>query len=148
MLPKECGLFGICGQELVTTTKYQQSNQELIYNCLHNLQHRGQDSFGYSYQFGNRLLTHHYSGLVEMNKIIKINSFSKLNLIGHLRYMTSGKSSDEALNIQPFVSQQGFTISHNGNSKNTELLHKSLMSLTPNLSQAELDELKDRNHDT
>lgn len=139
MLPKECGLFGICSQEFDVT--------ELTYNSLCKLQHRGQDSFGYSYYFEEKMITHHNSGLIEKDKI-NLEKHSTLNLIGHLRYKTSGKTSDEALNIQPFVSSQGFAISHNGNIKNTELLHKSLLSLNPKLNESELKELQERNHDT
>lgn len=147
MLPKECGLFGICGQELKITKQNKQTNQELIYNCLSKLQHRGQDSFGYSYKSKDTTITQHYNGLVELDKIDGINDITDLNLIGHLRYITSGKSEDMS-NIQPFISEQGFMISHNGNIKNTQLLHKSLISLNLKLSDIELAKLIDKNHDT
>lgn len=147
MLPIECGLFGICGQGL---KNMKENTNHLIYDSLNKLQHRGQDSYGYSYiSNNNQLITEHHTKLVDIEKITEsINDINNLSLIGHLRYMTSGKSSNEMDNIQPFISKDGYSISHNGNIKNTELLHQTLLTLSPKLSEQELAELVERNHDT
>jgi len=160
MLPIECGLFGICSQndsDIILKTTLE---------SLQKLQHRGQDSFGISYfNTNHELITAKYIGLVEQNydKCMKDNygqiesinypqyGYSNIvNIIGHLRYKTSGKqTTDEYQNIQPFNnSSSKYSIAHNGNIKNTELLHKTLMSLCPNITDEEAVELKQRNHDT
>ena len=145
MLPIECGLFGICGQKLTG------DNHQLITDGLSKLQHRGQDSYGYSYYDPQTksIIVNHLMGLVNHLKIDeRVNKISQLTLTGHLRYKTSGKTGADELNIQPFMSNDKYTICHNGNIKETELLHKTLLSLNPKLSKKELKELVERHHDT
>jgi amidophosphoribosyltransferase len=145
MLPIECGLFGICGQKLVG------NNHQLITDALSKLQHRGQDSYGYSYYEpqSKSITVNHLMGLVNHLEIDeRVNKISELSLTGHLRYKTSGKKGADELNIQPFMSKYGYTICHNGNIKETELLHKMLLSLNPNLLEEEMNELVERQHDT
>lgn len=161
LLPIECGLFGICGQSLTTSETYDGNNIKLIYDCMSKLQHRGQDSYGYTYDN----LTYHQVGLVDISKLSQsLNILQNFTLIGHLRYVTSGKSSkDDNANIQPFSGKilkhvelkpkpkafhYNIDIAHNGNIKNTHSLHDILIQLNPTISTGELDELKERNHDT
>ena len=162
MLPIECGLFGICGQNFGT----QKQLLNLVLKSLQKLQHRGQDSFGISYlNKKHKLVISKYIGTVidSIDKVTEQNhnnfepqSYSKyglmnvMTMIGHLRYKTSGKKSNNIYqNIQPFVSHDGsYSIAHNGNIKNTSLLHQTLMELNPQISKEEQDELRQRNHDT
>lgn len=160
MLPIECGLFGICCQGDANSILKQSLNS------LQKLQHRGQDSFGISYHNKNKdLIVNKYVGVVSdnINNCIEENkdnilsiSYPKygyhniVNMIGHLRYKTSGKVTDnEYENIQPFLNtSKNYSIAHNGNIKNTELLHHTLMELKPKLEESDIQKLKERNHDT
>lgn len=155
MLPIECGLFGICSQNMEKTDSYDGDNTNIIFNSLSKLQHRGQDSYGYSYIKEDTMITKKHLGLVNLTKIEEnadLNQISNLALIGHLRYVTSGKSSiNEADNIQPFtgkITDYNFSLAHNGNIKNTESLERTLLKLNPDVPKPELEQLKQRNHDS
>ena len=101
-------------------------NVNINFNCFLNslakLQNRGHDSFGYSYidNNNNNILVCSENGLVkdylEKHKKTQINS----NLIlGHLRYITSGKNStNNTYHHQPIISNCKFgdySLVFNGN---------------------------------
>lgn len=92
----------------------------LLYEILFNLQHRGQDSSGFiTYDSKNKKIykTHNF-GLVE-NNLSQVSMFQGNIGIGHVRYPTQGSISDNE--IQPFYKSvfNGISLSHNGNITNT-----------------------------
>lgn len=98
---------------------------------MNALQHRGQEGAGISFFNGEKFDRIVVKGLVK--ELFSIPDILKLenstNIIGHIRYSTTG--SDDISNIQPFVSKtiDGKTISlaHNGNITNAFEIRNSLM---------------------
>lgn len=113
-----CGLFGIWGHEEAVY---------LTHLGLYALQHRGQESAGIASTDGTVLKRHAGLGLV--NQVFDQRSLERIRArvaIGHVRYSTTGSSSNP--NTQPLMF--GFAggqvaIAHNGNLINAALLrHK------------------------
>mgnify|MGYP001161124799 FL=1 len=113
-----CGIIGVVGQ---TGTHVNQ----LIYDGLTVLQHRGQDAAGIVTEFEGRFHLRKKTGLV---KDVFLEKHMKQLLghvgIGHVRYPTAGSSS--AAEAQPFYvnSPYGISLAHNGNLTNVEELKK------------------------
>jgi amidophosphoribosyltransferase len=113
-----CGIVGI--------VSYGAVNQ-LIYDALTVLQHRGQDAAGIMTCEGSKLWLRKDNGLVRdvfhMRHMLTLRG----NMgIGHVRYPTAGcESSAEA---QPFYvnSPYGIALAHNGNLTNAEELKRNL----------------------
>jgi len=109
-----CGIVGIVGRSPVN---------QLLYDALTLLQHRGQDAAGIVTSDGNKFHLRKGNGLV--SDVFGIENMSQLlgNMgIGHVRYPTAGCSS--AAEAQPFYvnSPYGIAMAHNGNLTNaTEL---------------------------
>lgn len=113
-----CGIIGIVGKQFVN---------QMIYDGLTVLQHRGQDAAG--------MMTHHQRRfyLRKSNGLVRdvFHTRHMLNLkgnigIGHVRYPTDGHfSTTEA---QPFYvnSPYGISLAHNGNLTNGESLKHEL----------------------
>jgi len=113
-----CGIIGIVGTSYVN---------QLIYDGLTMLQHRGQDAAGIVTCENNRLYLRKDIGLVR--DVFSTNHMTQLrgNMgIGHVRYPTAGCSS--SAEAQPFYvnSPFGITLAHNGNLTNAEFLKKDL----------------------
>lgn len=122
-----CGIVGILATH---------SANQLLYDGLSVLQHRGQDAAG--------IMTADLEGRLHLRKdngMVK-DVFSQANMqelegrvgIGHVRYPTAGSSS--SAESQPFYvnSPHGISLAHNGNLTNvdelrTELLEKDLRYL-------------------
>lgn len=124
-LKEECGVFGILDPSL-------ESVANSIYYGLCALQHRGQESAGIavcntSGPLGN-LVCHKSMGLV--NDIFTPDKLSELsgNIgIGHVRYSTTGESSEK--NAQPIAINYfkgTLALVHNGNLTNVEELKDQL----------------------
>ncbi|MGB2986912.1 MAG: amidophosphoribosyltransferase [Phycisphaerae bacterium] len=112
-----CGLFGIWGHEDAVY---------LTHLALYALQHRGQESAGIVSTDGEHLLRHARLGLV--NQVFDQRSLEQIrarNAIGHVRYSTTGSSTEG--NTQPllfsFAGGQ-VAIAHNGNLINAALLRR------------------------
>ena len=113
-----CGIVGIVGKQFVN---------QLIFDGLTILQHRGQDAAGMMTYHDRRLYLRKSNGLVRD----VFHTRHMLNLkgnigIGHVRYPTAGcASSAEA---QPFYvnSPYGISLAHNGNLTNSEELKREL----------------------
>ena len=114
-----CGVFGLVAHEPVN---------QLLYDGLQVLQHRGQDAAGIVTLENNRFHMHKDKGMVrEVFRTRNMRNLLGNAGIAHVRYPTSGdaKSSAEA---QPFYagSPFGIVFAHNGNLTNTAQLHDTV----------------------
>ena len=114
-----CGILGV-----VATTPVNQ----LLYDGLMVLQHRGQDAAGITTGDGDAFHMHKGSGLVR--DVFRTRNMRALpgNMgIAHCRYPTAGSSSDSA-ESQPFYVNTpfGLVLAHNGNLTNTEQLQEEM----------------------
>ena len=110
-----CGILGLVGQA--------PANQ-LLYDGLLLLQHRGQDAAGIGTSSGRTFAVHKGSGLVrDVFRTRNMRALPGCTGIGHVRYPTAGSavSLEEA---QPFYVNApfGITLAHNGNLTNTREL--------------------------
>ena len=113
-----CGIIGI-----VATTAVNQ----MLYDGLTVLQHRGQDAAGIATYDEGRLYLRKSNGLVRdvFHTRHMLNLRGRMG-IGHVRYPTAGVSS--TAEAQPFYvnSPYGITLAHNGNLTNSEQLKQEL----------------------
>ena len=113
-----CGVVGVAAHEPVN---------QILYDALTMLQHRGQDAAGIVTLQDGRLYLRKENGMVRdvfMNRHM-VRLVGKFG-IGHVRYPTAGTSS--SAEAQPFYvnSPYGITLAHNGNLTNAESLAKEL----------------------
>ncbi len=114
-----CGILGIVAQS--------PANQ-LLYDGLLMLQHRGQDASGIVTAQGNTFHMHKGCGLVrDVFRTRDMRELSGNIGIGHVRYPTAGSASSSA-EAQPFYvnSPFGIVLGHNGNLTNAEQLSEEL----------------------
>ncbi len=114
-----CGILGV-----VATTPVNQ----LLYDGLQVLQHRGQDAAGIATSEDGRFHMHKGSGLVR--DVFRTRNMRNLEGswgIGHVRYPTAG-SAYSAAEAQPFYvnSPFGLLLAHNGNLTNSEVLNREM----------------------
>ncbi len=96
---------------------------QLIYDALLLLQHRGQDAAGIATSHGNTFSMHKANGLVrDVFRTRNMRSLPGNSGIGQCRYPTAGSSSEEE--AQPFYVNApfGITLAHNGNLTNADQL--------------------------
>ncbi|MBT3476970.1 MAG: amidophosphoribosyltransferase [Euryarchaeota archaeon] len=115
-----CGIIGIVGRENVHVN-------QLIYDGLTVLQHRGQDAAGIMTDFNGQFRLRKSNGLV--SDIFYTRHMRRLQGhvgIGHVRYPTAGSSSRSE--AQPFYvnSPYGLGLAHNGNLTNAAELQIQL----------------------
>jgi len=114
-----CGVFGIYDHQMAI---------DLTYLGLYSLQHRGEESCGVAVSDGKALKQFTGMGLVaDVLTADKIKSIKGRNVIGHVRYSTTGSSI--LRNAQPFmINHKRITLSiaHNGNLTNSVALRKAL----------------------
>lgn len=113
-----CGIVGIVGQTHVN---------QMIYDALTVLQHRGQDAAGLVTCDGDRLFLRKDNGMV--SDVFRTRHMRRLvgNVgIGHVRYPTAGSTS--SAEAQPFYvnSPYGITLAHNGNLTNADELAEEI----------------------
>ena len=114
-----CGILGV-----VATTPVNQ----LLYDGLQVLQHRGQDAAGIATAEGNRFHLHKGPGLVrDVFRTRNMRNLAGNWGIGHCRYPTAG-SAYNAAEAQPFYvnSPFGIMLAHNGNLTNSEDLQREM----------------------
>ncbi len=116
-----CGIMGVVGRTGVHVN-------QLIYDGLTVLQHRGQDAAGIMTDFEGQFRLRKSNGLV--SDIFYTRHMQRLEGhigLGHVRYPTAGSSSKAE--AQPFYvnSPYGLSIAHNGNLTNAEELRKNLL---------------------
>jgi amidophosphoribosyltransferase len=116
-----CGIVGVVSSGPVN---------QLIYDALLLLQHRGQDAAGIVTQQGRKVYMHKAKGMVR--DVFRTRNMRALpgNVgLGQVRYPTAGNadSEDEA---QPFYVNApfGITLAHNGNLTNAQALRAELFS--------------------
>ncbi|NMG34165.1 amidophosphoribosyltransferase [Azoarcus sp. TTM-91] len=114
-----CGILGV-----VATSPVNQ----LLYDGLQVLQHRGQDAAGIVTAEGGRFHMHKGSGLVR--DVFRTRNMRNLDGnwgIAHVRYPTAG-SAYNAAEAQPFYvnSPFGLLLAHNGNLTNSEELKREM----------------------
>lgn len=105
-----CGIVGVVSHGPVN---------QLIYDALLLLQHRGQDAAGIATSQGNTFSMHKANGLVrDVFRTRNMRSLPGNSGIGQCRYPTAGSSSEEE--AQPFYVNApfGITLAHNGNLTN------------------------------
>jgi len=114
-----CGIIGV-----VATTPVNQ----LLYDGLQVLQHRGQDAAGISTEQSGRFHMHKGSGLVrDVFRTRNMRSLAGNWGIGHCRYPTAG-SAENTAEAQPFYvnSPFGLMLAHNGNLTNAVQLKQDM----------------------
>ena len=114
-----CGIIGIVGKNPVN---------QLLYDGLLVLQHRGQDAAGIVTCDGNTFFMHKNNGLVkDVFQTRHMRSLVGNAGIAHVRYPTAGSSS--AAEAQPFYvnSPFGIVLGHNGNLTNSEQLKSEMI---------------------
>ena len=114
-----CGILGV-----VATTPVNQ----LLYDGLQVLQHRGQDAAGIATAEGGRFHMHKGPGLVrDVFRTRNMRSLTGNWGIGHCRYPTAG-SAYSAAEAQPFYvnSPFGLMLAHNGNLTNADELRQDM----------------------
>jgi amidophosphoribosyltransferase len=114
-----CGIVGVVARSPVN---------QLLYDGMTVLQHRGQDAAGIVTAEGHSFHMHKGRGLVR--DVFRTRDMR--NLVGHMgiahcRYPTAGSASSEA-EAQPFYvnSPYGIVLGHNGNLINAEELRRQL----------------------
>jgi amidophosphoribosyltransferase len=113
-----CGVVGIKGHSPVN---------QLLYDALTVLQHRGQDAAGIVTEHGGKFFLRKNNGLVrDVFHTRHMQSLMGTTGIGHVRYPTAGTSS--TAESQPFYvnSPYGIVLAHNGNLTNSEELNRAL----------------------
>lgn len=117
-----CGIVGVIGRGPVN---------QLIYDALLLLQHRGQDAAGIATSNGNQFNMYKAHGLVkDVFRTRNMRSLPGTSGIGQVRYPTAG-SSESVEEAQPFYVNApfGITFAHNGNLTNWHELRESLFKV-------------------
>lgn len=117
-----CGVIGVVANSPVN---------QLVYDALLLLQHRGQDAAGMVTNQGQRFFMHKNKGMVR--DVFRTRNMRDLlgNMgIGHVRYPTAG-NVDCLEEAQPFYvnAPYGLTLAHNGNLTNTDEIRDELFRL-------------------
>lgn len=113
-----CGVVGIAGKAPVN---------QMLFDALTMLQHRGQDAAGIVTCHDGRLFLRKDNGMVrDVFHTRHMRALIGNYGIGHVRYPTAGSSS--SAEAQPFYvnSPYGITLAHNGNLTNAEEIHDDL----------------------
>ncbi|MDR1462141.1 MAG: amidophosphoribosyltransferase [Azoarcus sp.] len=114
-----CGILGVVAASPVN---------QLLYDGLLVLQHRGQDAAGIAAAEGDRFFMHKGPGLVrDVFRTRNMRNLAGNWGIGHVRYPTAG-SAFNAAEAQPFYvnSPFGLLLAHNGNLTNSETLKREM----------------------
>jgi amidophosphoribosyltransferase len=114
-----CGILGMVAKTPVN---------QMLYDGLLLLQHRGQDAAGIATCSGKTFAMHKSSGLVrDVFRTRNMRGLPGRSGIAHVRYPTAG-SADNDEEAQPFYVNApfGVTLAHNGNLTNTEQLKEEM----------------------
>lgn len=114
-----CGIVGVVSQTPVN---------QLIYDALLLLQHRGQDAAGIVTQQGSKFFMHKAKGMVrDVFRTRNMRALPGNCGLGQVRYPTAGNAYSEE-EAQPFYVNApfGLVLVHNGNLTNAQALKKEL----------------------
>jgi amidophosphoribosyltransferase len=114
-----CGILGVVARSPVN---------QLLYDGLLLLQHRGQDAAGIATSNGKAFSMHKASGLVrDVFRTRNMRGLPGRSGIGHVRYPTAGSATNEE-EAQPFYVNApfGVTLAHNGNLTNSDQLKEEM----------------------
>ncbi|MEB2347413.1 MAG: amidophosphoribosyltransferase [Comamonadaceae bacterium] len=114
-----CGIVGVVGQGAVN---------QLIYDALLLLQHRGQDATGIVTEQGRKFFMHKAKGMVrDVFRTRNMRALPGTRGLGQVRYPTAGSSTSEE-EAQPFYVNApfGIVLAHNGNLTNARQLRREL----------------------
>ena len=116
-----CGIVGVVGQTPVN---------QLIYDALLLLQHRGQDAAGIVTLQGRKVYMHKAKGMVrDVFRTRNMRALPGNAGLGQVRYPTAGNADSEE-EAQPFYVNApfGITLAHNGNLTNAQALKAELFT--------------------
>lgn len=116
-----CGIVGVVANEPVN---------QLLYDALLLLQHRGQDAAGIATHNGRSFYMHKANGLVrDVFRTRNMRSLHGNSGIGQVRYPTAGSASSEE-EAQPFYVNApfGLVLAHNGNLTNAAVLRDEMFN--------------------
>ena len=116
-----CGIVGVVSSAPVN---------QLIYDALLLLQHRGQDAAGIVTQRGRKFFMHKDKGMVrDVFRTRNMRALPGNSGLGQVRYPTAGNAYSEE-EAQPFYvnSPFGIALAHNGNLTNAQALRAELFS--------------------
>lgn len=114
-----CGIVGVVSQAPVN---------QLIYDALLLLQHRGQDAAGIVTEQGRKFFMHKAKGMVrDVFRTRNMRALPGDSGLGQVRYPTAGNAYSEE-EAQPFYVNApfGITLVHNGNLTNAQALKQEL----------------------
>jgi amidophosphoribosyltransferase len=114
-----CGILGV-----VSTNPVNQ----MLYDGLLLLQHRGQDAAGIATGMGKKFSMHKGNGLVrDVFRTRNMRSLPGFSGIGHVRYPTAGSAADSE-EAQPFYVNApfGIMLAHNGNLTNSAQIKEEM----------------------
>jgi len=117
-----CGIVGVVSKTPVN---------QLIYDSLLLLQHRGQDAAGIATANGNNFHMYKANGMVrDVFRTRNMRGLPGNSGIGHVRYPTAGSASSEE-EAQPFYvnAPYGIILVHNGNITNTLQLKEEMFRI-------------------
>ena len=117
-----CGIVGVVGQSPVN---------QLIYDALLLLQHRGQDAAGIVTQLERKFFMHKAKGMVrDVFRTRNMRALPGNSGIGQVRYPTAGNAFSEE-EAQPFYVNApfGIVMAHNGNLTNAHALKQEMVQL-------------------
>jgi amidophosphoribosyltransferase len=116
-----CGIVGVASQAPVN---------QLIYDALLLLQHRGQDAAGIVTQQGTKFFMHKAKGMVrDVFRTRNMRALPGTMGLGQVRYPTAGNATSEE-EAQPFYVNApfGLVLVHNGNLTNVDALKEQLFN--------------------
>ncbi|MFM2427068.1 MAG: Amidophosphoribosyltransferase [Pseudomonadota bacterium] len=116
-----CGIVGVASNAPVN---------QLIYDALLLLQHRGQDAAGIVTQLDRKFFMHKAKGMVrDVFRTRNMRALPGNNGLGQVRYPTAGNAFSEE-EAQPFYvnAPYGLVLVHNGNLTNAHALKSELFS--------------------
>jgi amidophosphoribosyltransferase len=117
-----CGIFGVISKAPVN---------QLIYDALLLLQHRGQDAAGIVTMQGTKCFMHKARGMVrDVFRTRNMRGLPGTVGLGQVRYPTAGNAYSEE-EAQPFYvnAPYGIVLVHNGNLTNVPALRKDLVDI-------------------
>ena len=129
-----CGILGIVARSPVN---------QLLYDGLLLLQHRGQDAAGIA--TSERKTFHMQKGNGQVRDVFRTRNMRSLpgNMgIAHCRYPTAGSASNSA-EAQPFYvnSPFGIVLAHNGNLINSEELKEEIFSVDDSIRAIQIKKI-------